>query len=121
MRPTPFPKMHRPAPRPASAPPPADLPAPEAETWRRLAVEFGLSDGAALVLLEAHCRAAALAREIRERLAKEGLIVATARGTRPHPLLPALNAADKRALEALRLLNLDVAPLHPHAGRPPAG
>lgn len=96
--------------------PPDDLAGTERAIWLRLQVEYGLEDGAAIVLLEQLCRNLQLVRECRERIEADGKVTAAGR---EHPLLKVMRDADKAAATALRHLNFDLEPLRPGPGRPP--
>jgi phage terminase small subunit len=107
-------------PAPSWAPPPKDLAAPEALFWTAVIAEFALVDSPALAVLERACRALQLARECREKVEADGLLMESSQGTRAHPLIRVGQDADKAFLAAIKALALDIEPLRDGPGRPPA-
>ncbi|WP_018231412.1 P27 family phage terminase small subunit [Thioalkalivibrio thiocyanodenitrificans] len=94
--------------------PPETLAAPEADIFVRLRDDFDIQDAPGLVLLHQLCRAHQLAREAREIVAREGLVV----DGKAHPLLATIRDAEKQLAATMRQMNFDVEPLQA-VGRPP--
>jgi hypothetical protein len=94
--------------------PPPTLAAPEADVYRKLQADFGIEDQPGLVLLHQLCRSLQLAREAREIVDRDGLVV----DGRAHPLLATIRDAEKQLAATMRQMNFESDP--PKAiGRPP--
>ena len=94
---------------------------PEAqEEADRLRGEYGISDPGGDVLLNSFAAAFTLELNCEDQILREGLTLLDRFGQiKCHPLLSALRDARAQKLSALKMLNLDVEPLHPGPGRPP--
>jgi hypothetical protein len=95
--------------------PPATLAKPEADIFVRLRDDFGIVDAPGLVLLAQLCRSLQLARECREQIDHDGLML----DGKAHPLCGVLRDAEKQAASTLRQCNFDLTPLKAGPGRPP--
>jgi phage terminase small subunit len=94
--------------------PPAHLGPNEKQTWTDLQREFAIDDPAGLTLLGELAEAMQRAREAREAIRRDGLIVVgPTGGRRPHPAVGIERDARRGVLAALAALQLDVE----HAGR----
>ncbi len=100
-----------PAPKPLSA---------EARTWwRRLTVEYGISDQAGLMVLQIALEAFDRLRNAQSVIAADGPTVKDRWGqTKAHPLLSVERDARGQLLSGLKQLCLDIEPLHDGPGRP---
>ena len=86
----------------------------------RLRTEFGIDDAGGEVLLATFEAAYSLEIDCEDQVFREGLTLLDRFGqTKSHPLLSTLRDARAQKLSALKMLNLDVEPLHPGPGRPP--
>jgi phage terminase small subunit len=89
-------------------PPPAHLGKPEQQIWRDVFADFSLTariSGAVLATaLEAHQRA----REAREIIAREGMVVGRAGQGKVHPLLKVERDARQAWLAAIKALGLEL-------------
>ncbi|WP_018231730.1 hypothetical protein [Thioalkalivibrio thiocyanodenitrificans] len=94
--------------------PPETLAAPEADIYRRLQADYDVQDAPGLVLLHQLCRSLQLAREAREQIDRDGLLM----DGKAHPLCGVLRDAEKQAAATMRQLNFDTEPLKA-VGRPP--
>ena len=98
----------RPRPELDQPPPPAHLGKPEQQIWRDVFSDFSLTariSGAVLATaLEAHQRA----REARETIASEGMIVGRAGQGKVHPLLAVERDARHAWLAAIKALGLEL-------------
>lgn len=100
--------------------PPSHLSAAARKLWVQLNTEYDLADASAQALLELALVAYDRAHEARVILAKQGLVVRDKNGkVRAHPMCAVERDAAKTFGQTLRLLNLDVEPLAPKAGRQP--
>jgi hypothetical protein len=95
--------------------PPAHLGEIEARLWGKVMREFGIADAPGIALLTQALEAHQLARECREIIDSEGLMV----GGKPHPLLVTLRDARKAFGAFMKQLNFDLEPLNDSPGRPP--
>lgn len=95
--------------------PPATLAKPEADIFVRLRDDFDIQDAPGLVLLAQLCRSLQLAREAREQITRDGLML----DGKAHPLCGVLRDAEKQASATLRQCNFDLEPLNDRPGRPP--
>jgi phage terminase small subunit len=98
------------------------LSAEAAALERQLAEEYGISDRGGEAILRVACEAFDRLRSAQAAIVVDGLTSRDRFGqVRAHPLLAVERDARSQMLAALKQLNLDVAPLHPHAGRPAGG
>ncbi len=94
---------------------PSSLSRPAADLWRSLVDAYGLDDPAGELLLETALRLWDRAEQAAAAIAAEGLTV----GGKPHPMLRIERDARNGFLVAMKQLNFDIVPTHPHVGRPP--
>jgi hypothetical protein len=94
--------------------PPKHLAATERRLFADTVREFSIDDAPGLCLLMQACEAHQLARECREIVARDGLMV----DGKAHVLLVTLRDARKAFAVLMRQLELDVEPKKP-IGRPP--
>lgn len=100
--------------------PPPHLSQAARKLWVQLTTEYDLGDASATALLEVALVAYDRAQEARAILKKQGLLVRDKNGRiRAHPMCAVERDAAKTFGQTLRLLNLDVEPLAPKAGRQP--
>lgn len=76
----------------------------EADLYRQIQAEYGITDGAGLALLAAACEAAGTARQCREKIAVDGLLTDAGRA---HPLCAVQRDARNSFLACIRQLGLD--------------
>lgn len=86
----------------------------ERDLWVTITRDYALDDAPGLALLAQALEAHQLARECRETIDKEGLMIAG----KPHPLLITLRDARKCFGVFLKQCNFDLEPLHGRPGRP---
>jgi P27 family predicted phage terminase small subunit len=102
-----------------SKPAPSNL-SPEAQRWwRSIISEYGISDGAGLLLLQQALEAFDRVRGAQAQIAQDGLVSrGSKRQARAHPLLAVERDSRAAMLASLRSLNLDLEPLRDRPGRP---
>ena len=83
---------------------PKHLASPEADLWKTLIDDYGISDSGGQAILLAELEAHSRARMCRELIDRDGLLVEG----KPHPLLLCERDSRKLFLSALRQLDLDV-------------
>jgi hypothetical protein len=86
--------------------------------WDRIHAEYRLEDAGGVELLVLACLARDRAAACRAKIDRDGEIIETKGGSRPHPLLKAELAAMAFCAKTLRALGLDVEPLRATGGRP---
>ncbi len=75
--------------------------------WKDLVADFNLADAGALTLLAQALDAAQRAREARETIAREGMVVADRFGQpKPHPAAAIENQARQTMIAAFKVLGL---------------
>src|SRR5438034_1893169 len=102
--------------------PPGGLSTMSRGLWSRMHRGWQLDDSAR-VLLTVALRAHDRAEEARAIIARDGMVIKAAKGTRAHPAVAVLRDAETSLLRAWRQLGLDVAvpgPLGRPAGSGPA-
>jgi len=91
--------------------PPDHLSAEARDLWLSLVADFDLDDAAAVLLLQTAMEAFDRMRECQAAIAEDGAAVVDRFGQRkPHPLLTTERDCRSQLLNALRVLNLDLAP-----------
>jgi hypothetical protein len=93
---------------------PDTLQAPEQALWDAITREFDLGDASGRALLQAALEARQRARECRELIDRDGLLL----DGKPHPLLVAERDARKAFAAIMRQLDLEPGTQRP-VGRPP--
>jgi len=102
--------------------PPEDLSADAQKIWRDILREYEIHDAAGLQILRTGLEAWDRAREAREIIDREGLMLRDRFGQmRINPLCTVERDARSQWLLALRHLNLDLEPLRDRPGRPGGG
>jgi P27 family predicted phage terminase small subunit len=90
-------------------PPPAHLGEPERLIWASVFADFKLETGASIAVLKTALEAHQCAREARERIKADGMVVAGRDGQiKAHPLLATERDARQAWLYGLRTLGLDL-------------
>jgi P27 family predicted phage terminase small subunit len=98
---------------------PKDLKKAGRDLWTRIQQEYGIRDSGGLELLAQACQAADRIADCGDKIAREGLTIATASGTpKEHPLLKYEVINRAFLTRTLHKLGLDVEPVH-GPGRPP--
>lgn len=100
--------------------PPASLSATAKDHWRKLVLEYGISDSAGLLLLEDALTSWDTAQVARRRVLKEGQTVKGSHGGLvTHPCVAISRNATSAFQRSMRQLNLDLLPIANKPGRPP--
>jgi P27 family predicted phage terminase small subunit len=99
---------------------PSTLSAEAADRWRKLTLEYAITDVAGLMLVEAALVAWDRMRAAQALIKRDGMVVASSNGQqRAHPAV-AIERDSRNAFQrALKQLNLDIEPLRDATGRPP--
>jgi P27 family predicted phage terminase small subunit len=109
--------IHR-MPTPSQPKPPKGLSKDAARLWAELQGVYGVTDPAGLLLLETACKSYDDWATARERVDREGLLVADRQGgTKLNPAQRAVKDSHNAMMQALRMLHFDVEPKLP-PGRP---
>jgi phage terminase small subunit len=98
---------------------PEGLTAASRATWKRIHQGWSLDDSGR-VLLTVALQARDRADAARALIAAEGLVIASLKGTKPHPAVAVLRDAETTLLRSWRQLGLDTTTPGP-LGRPPGG
>lgn len=99
--------------------PPRHLAPPERRWWSAMVKEVEIDDVAGLAVLTLAAERKRRAREAREMLDREGIVLRDRFGQAvPHPAAAIERGAITQLLACLKALNLDVEPLQPRPGRP---
>jgi len=93
----------------------------ESRGWyRKLKNEYGIDDRAGLFLLLNLCESFDKMRACQREIEKDGAVLVDRFGQKKcHPLSSVERDAKSQMLSCLKLLNLDLEPLHNDLGRPP--
>jgi hypothetical protein len=98
--------------------PPRSLGAAGQNLWTAIQVEFDIIDTASCELLCLACQALDRAESLRERIDRDGDVIETESGLRPHPALKDELANRVFVRQTLRALGLVYEPVRSGPGRP---
>ena len=111
--------QHKPAKMAAHLPPPPpELKKSGRDLWSTIVREYEVDDAGSQAVLAEACRAADMAADCRERIAKDGPTIPTKNGIRDHPLIRATLMAQSFLTRSLIRLGAVDVPKTP-TGRPP--
>jgi P27 family predicted phage terminase small subunit len=100
-------------------PAPRHLSEQQQKLFQQLVVDYSIDDPAGRLLLTVACEALDDMQTAQEQIARDGMVVLDRFGQeKVHPLLAVVRDSRSALLSAIKQLNLDVAPLEPHIGRP---
>ena len=76
--------------------------------WRDILRDHEILDAAGFALLRQLCETLDDLRAAQTRVADDGLMIASERGLRPHPLIAAISEHRRQILATIRALKLDI-------------
>jgi hypothetical protein len=107
-------------PAPGGIQPPRKLGDHGRQLWHRIMSSYTIDDEAGREMLALACQALDRTEALREQIDRDGATIIVRGAPREHPGLKAELAGRAFICRTLSRLGLDVEPLRPFAGRPPA-
>jgi hypothetical protein len=107
-------------PAPTGVQPPRKLGDHGRALWDRIMAAYDIDDEGGREMLAQACAALDRVEALREQIDRDGPIVKVRGAVREHPALKAELAGRAFVVRTLHRLGLDVEPVRPSAGRPPA-